>query len=153
MPDCEHSRRLSAYHDGELLPEECRDLEEHIRHCPPCARDLERLRSLSMVFGSAEMPGMSPDAFERLHSSVGSIREGLTVRMAGVLTAAAAAVLLVCSVWLWQARVTQESYVGGGPAWEGAAVRPQLAVSPSADGEMQLAQWIIEDLSRENGHD
>ncbi len=153
MPACERSRRLSAYHDGELPAEERRGLEEHLRQCPSCAQELQQLRSLSGLFAAVEMPGMSSDALGRLHSSVGSIREGLTVRMAGVLAAAAAAVLLVSSVWLCQGWLRPGSDVGWVPAWERVAVTPQVDVPSGAGAVTQLAQWIVEDLSLENGHD
>ncbi len=151
MSVCEHSGRLNAYHDGELPLEERRALEEHIGRCPSCAREFEQLRSLSRLFAAVEMPEMSSDALGRLHRNVGSIRERLVVRMAGVLTAAAAAVLLICGVWLWRSWAAQELYED--PVWEVAAVTLQLDVSPSGNGEMPLAQWIVDDLSRENGHD
>jgi len=154
MSACEHHRRLSAYHDGELPAAECGALEEHLRQCRSCAQELEQLRGLSGLFAAVEMPEMSSGALNRVHGNVCATREGITARLAGALTAAAAAVLLVCSAWLWRETWVREETDDGSPrAWERTALTLQLDVSSSANGQMQLAQWIVEDLSLENGHD
>lgn len=153
MSACKHSRQLNAYYDGELAPEERSVIEEHVRQCPSCARELEQLRGLSRLFAAAQIPEIPADALQRLHSGVRRVSESVVVGTAGMLTAAAAAVLLVCSLWLGQMRATQETSEGWTETWETAALTPRLEVPSSTDGQMRLAQWIVADLSRENGHD
>lgn len=42
--NCEHIRaKLSPHLDGELPPEEAREIGEHLEQCPECARELRRL--------------------------------------------------------------------------------------------------------------
>jgi len=136
-----------------LRAEERRELEEHIRECSSCARELERLRSLSRLFAAAEMPEMSSDALERLHGGVGSVREVFVLRMAETLIAAAAMLLFVCVVWFWQTARVQ----GSGPQrledWEIAAVSMQREGRPEASAEEMLAQWMASDLAGRNGSD
>ena len=121
-------------------------MEEHLRSCPSCARELEQLRGLSRLFGAAEMPEISADALQCVHSGVRRVSERVVVRTAAMLTAAAAAVLLVCSIWLGQPGATYQD-------WEIAALGPPSQVPSSADRDMLLTQWIVEDLSLENGHE
>ena len=153
MSDCEHMGRLSAYYDGEMDAEERRELEKHLGRCPSCARELGELRRLSELFAAVPMPQMSAGAMERLHSNLGSMREAVIVRMARIVAAAAAAVLIVCSVWLWASATRQESYAASAPAWEPVAVTLQNGTPPSADTETELMEWIVQSLSRENGND
>jgi len=147
MPPCEHNRRISAYHDGELRGEERRELEEHIRECSSCARELERLRSLSRLFAAAEMPQMSSDVLDRLHGGVGSVREVFALRTAETLMAGAATLLFVCIVWFWQTAGIQ----GSGPQrledWEIAAVSMQADERAEASDEEMLARWMASDLA------
>jgi len=70
--------------------------------------------------------------------------------MAQAVTAVAASILLVCAVWLW-AVASAAKATGPIPLWETAAVSSQTA--PVAASEERLAMWIVEDLSRKNGHD
>jgi len=149
---CEQADRLNAYYDGELPEEEARDLEAHIRVCPDCACELDRLRRLSRLVAAAHSVELASEAVERLHASVGAVRERIVVRFASFLTAAAAAVLLLCSVWLLQPAGTSDVYSASTVPWERAAMGASVEMA-SADAQTQLAQWIVEDLSQENGDD
>ena len=153
MPSCEHNGKISAYHDGELPMEECRDLEEHIRSCPACAQELEQLGSVSRLFAAAEMPEMPSDVVERLHSRIGSVREVLVLRMAERLMTAAATLLVVCTVWLWQTGKVQDFGTERLEDWEIAAVSARADAPAEASAEEMLAQWMASDLARENGSD
>ena len=70
---CENSRKVSAYHDGELSGDERRLMEEHLGRCASCARELEQLRSLSRLLAAATMPEMPVSARERLSRTVGDV--------------------------------------------------------------------------------
>ena len=152
MPSCERSRKISAYHDGELPTEEGRELEGHIQQCPHCARELEWFRSLSGLFAAAGMPEMSSDALDRLHGRIGSVREVFVLRMAEKLMAAAATLLVGCAIWFWQTARVEDSWTAAPERWEIAAVSLQTEAA-EASAEDMLAQWIVSDLSRENERD
>ena len=151
MASCERNRKISAYHDGELPAEECRELEEHIRQCSSCAQELGRLRSLSGFFAAAEMPRVPSDALDRLHGAVGTVKDVTVLRLAERLMAAAAVLLVVCAVWFWRTGTAKETGIGWLQDWEIAAVSVQAPAEASSD-EM-LTRWIVSDLSRENGSD
>jgi len=153
MSDCEHMDRLSAYYDGEMADEERRELEKHLGRCTSCARELGELQRLSELFAAVPIPQMPAGALKLLHSNLGSMREAVIVRMARTVAAAAAAVLIVCSVWLWASGTRQESYAASAPAWETVAVTLHDGAPPSPDAETDLMEWIVNSLSRENGND
>ena len=153
MASCEHNRRIGAYHDGELGAQERGQLEEHIRGCPSCARELEQLRCLSGLLAAAELPQMSPDAMERLHEGVGAAGEVFVLRTAERLTAVAAALLAVCGIWLWQTAGGRDAGAEGVEAWEIAAVSPQTGALAEAGADEMLVRWVVSDLARENGSD
>jgi anti-sigma factor RsiW len=151
-PSCERTARVGAYHDGELTAEEARQMEEHLRICPVCAQELEQLRSLSRFLAAAPTARIAPDAVERLHARVGVVRESVVIRLASALTAVAAAVLAVCTVWLWQAAGTYpETYSDQSLAWEDAARGQEFVAADDVQG--QFGQWIVDDLTGENGNE
>ena len=100
---CGQVHNIGAYHDGELAAEERARLEEHLGACADCSQELEELRGISRLLCVARAPQMSQPALERLHRRVSRAPEGVIVRMAGTLAAAAATVLVACSMWMWQA--------------------------------------------------
>lgn len=153
MPACERSRQLSAYHDGELAAEERVELEAHIGQCASCARELERLRRLSGFLATASIPEMRTGFMDRLHSGVRSARDVVVVQMAVRLMAVAAAVLVVCVLCLWQLNGAPRANGGLNGGWEMVALTLQVAAPVETSAEEQLAQWIVDDLSRENGID
>jgi anti-sigma factor RsiW len=155
-------QRISAYHDGELPPGEAQELAEHIRQCPACRQELGRLRALSDWLSSAPAPDVSAGALRRLQRSLRPRRDRVIVRTAKALTAAAAAVLIACSVLLWQGRDAADSSLPVVAEWEQAAVMPasggQVAADPAFSGgteqdvDVQLARSILGSLSPEGGH-
>jgi anti-sigma factor RsiW len=150
MAECERVERVSAYHDGELDGPSRARLEAHLRACPACAAELARLRNLSQLIRAARRPRISAGAVGRLHRLADLQPKVALVRMAEVFMAAAALILVCSGVWLW--RISSAGAASAQiPLWETAAVAPQ---DPSAVAtQEQLAQWIVQDLSRKNGHD
>jgi len=149
MNACEHTRRLSAYHDGEVSGAEREALEAHLAQCPACAAELARLRRLSSLLAQAERPKMPAGVLDRLHRSADDLAAADLRRVAKTFLAAAASILLVCGIWLWQANGAAEP-AEAIPVWESLAARQQVL---TAGSEEQLAQWIVQDLERKNGHD
>jgi len=153
MMECKHAQQMSAYHDGEVPDPSRAALAEHVRGCPVCAAELSRLERLSLLIRTARPPywrEMSAQALKRLHRSVDLQPKVALLRVAGVFTAAAAAILLFSGVWLWRISAAGAS-AEQIPLWETVAIAPQ-DLSAAASQE-QLAQWIVQDLSRKNGHD
>ena len=153
MAGCKHIRRMSVFYDGEVPEEEHQQLREHIQHCTECARELERLRIVSTFLAAAQVPQLPPGALRCFHQVVNGASKMIVFRTARAFAAAAAALLLVSVVWLWQAGGAPDAHAQAVPEWERAAVMQQVELSEGLSAEAQLAQWIVEDLSRENGSD
>ena len=119
----------------------------------PCVRgsraELGRLEKMSRLIRAAERPEMPREVLDRLHRSVDLQPRITMLHVAEVCAAIAASILLVSTVWLWRVSAAREA--GPIPLWETAAVAPQDPSGVAA--QEQLAQWIVQDLSRKNGHD
>ncbi len=157
MACCENVSRISAYHDGELPLAEAHELADHILQCPACRAELSRLRALSEWLSSAPTPEMPPAALERLRCSVRPRRDRAVLRTAKSLMAAAAAVLIVCTMLLWQREPGGTGPVQPVEDWERAAVMP-IAREPvlsdagaEEDVDVQLARSILGLSSMEGG--
>jgi len=144
MADCEHQVKVHAYHDGELPPVDRSFVEVHLRACPACARELERLRRMSELFASARLPELSPAALQRLHRSKVLALEPAVVRTSEFFAAAAAAILLVCAAWLWRASAPQDS--AAMPSWQEVPVTYQVDASTDNDPGAHVAQIILTEL-------
>jgi len=80
---CDRARSLlSGYLDGELPQTERRDLEEHMRDCEGCTKELVAMRSVDVLCKKGQMPQMSDDYWinfvPRLHERIFS--EGMKKR-------------------------------------------------------------------------
>lgn len=63
-------RRIQAYFDGELPPGESTALEEHLRGCPSCSGELERLHALSSLVKGLRAPSVSPELWDNYSAGV-----------------------------------------------------------------------------------
>ena len=144
MADCEYQVKVHAYHDGELPPTDRQSVEVHLRACPACARELERLRRMSELFASARLPELSPAALQRLHRSKIVVLQPALVRTSEFFAAAAAAILLVCGAWLWRASAPEEPAVMS--SWEEVPVTYHADDSTGNDPGAHVAQIILADL-------
>lgn len=147
MTECEYTDRLSAYFDGELDSVTSRRLEQHLLHCPACSAELESIRRISGLLAGMPKPQMSPQTLHRLHASVEAASP--VRRLATELVAMAATILIVCGISLWRLPQANES-AGPMPVWEASLLQRPAEAAPS-NSEDQLASWMAEDLSRENG--
>ncbi|HUS46693.1 MAG TPA: zf-HC2 domain-containing protein [Phycisphaerae bacterium] len=161
MGTCQNIPKISCYHDGELPPAEAAELAAHLRQCESCRQELERLRGLSKWLSSSPTPEIPAAALGRLRGRVQPRRDRAVLRMAKTLTAAAAAVLLVCSALLWRGGDAGVGPVPPAADWERAAVVP-TAPEPTAldaafetgtedDLDVQLAGSILGLPSMEGG--
>ena len=137
MSDCERIRRAGAYHDDELSLEARRDFEAHLAQCKACAAELRQLRGIVVR--------------RRLYASANRVPERVALTLARQLTAAAAVVLIVCSGFVGIGLGRNETPAQMPNSWELAAVQPNDEIT--LGDSQQLAQWIMRDLSVENGHD
>jgi anti-sigma factor RsiW len=163
MASCQNIPKIGAYHDGELPPAEAELLEAHIRQCESCRLELERLRALSQWLTSSPAPAVSDEVLERLRRCVRPRRDRVLLRTAKALTAAAAAVLVVCSALLWQRWEAPAAPVEPAARWESAAVAPtstQVTLSSGVgetntetDVDVQIAKSILGVTSGESGND
>ena len=154
---CNFSGVVDAYHDGELSPAERERFERHLGQCAACAEELASLRAISRRLAEAPLPAMPPGLLERLRREAparsGRRREDRAVlRIAEVLTAAAAAVLIAGTFGLLRPSSQPAPPTARGPVaeWEQAAVTLQLddpaAAADSRQDPTQLVAWMSEDF-------
>ena len=156
MVDCENQVRLSAYHDGELLPAERSIVEAHLRDCPSCAAELAAIRRTSGAFAATSPREPSHEQLLQLAQSVRA--EASDARMLLRLfrgTAVAAGVLLACAlaagVYLSQ-RTRAAAHESMVLDYVATRSRPAAFASDPVRDERQseqqvrLARWIADDL-------
>lgn len=149
MLNCDRTSEVHAYHDGELTGEQRAALEGHLLQCDECRTLLRDLERLSGMLTSAPLPEPRAQTGWNTHQAWRSAGEQGVRRMAGWMTAAAAAVLLVAWVG-WPTHYTEPTYAGG--LWEAAAVLPLSEPQGETDAELvQLASWFAHDLSGDAG--
>jgi len=153
MAVCIYYHKLNGYYDKELSHEEHHKLEQHIRGCPYCSRDLEQLQRLSGLISSVSIPNIPDLAVKRLHQSLDSLREKALLRMARMLLSAALVLLVVSSILLLRIGVKGQMATASDPDWEKTAVTLHLDVTSVESPEFQFAQWLIADLSTEDGNE
>jgi len=117
--DCQHTQRVGAYKDGELSTADRETFSAHLSACPACSNELARLERLSVWFAAAKNEVRSPQAVWRAR-----LNERRIERLATVLTAAAAVVLVACGLMLVNRRDATTSAASSTPAraWERVAV-------------------------------
>src|SRR5262245_42008312 len=96
---CDRSSQVHLYHDGELPAGERDSLEAHIRSCPECRELLAELRGISRMVLAAPLPEMPGDVMQRLRDARYVLPDSGVLRIAGWLTAAAAAVLMTALLY------------------------------------------------------
>lgn len=145
---CPRTIDVQRFHDGELPLHERAALLEHIATCEICAKHRRELESLSSLLSGARRaePRMELVAMLRAQAELRQ-KQGI-LRVAGWVTAAAAAVLV--AVWL-HAPMTPGEVVTPGGIWQTAAVTPDLlTIDPTTD-PVVLAQWMVDELSTSSG--
>ena len=155
----ENAQAISAYHDGELSADDSARLELHLAQCELCKLELEHLRGFSAQMSAFQPPRISPGAMERVKGAFDPRRDRMVLRVSQALTAAAAGVLIVCSVMLWQRQGPGPS---GDVGWESAATTTvpertsdwsSQAVEGETDIDVQLAWSMLDNGSSESGYE
>ena len=130
---CIDEKKLSAYLDGELPPEESAALEEHLARCAACREELSRLAFVSEALETLD--GAEPDPYfaprlKRL-AAAGIINyDGTHVYALDAAAAAAAALSLVLGGFLGRALYAEPN--GASVAANGELVE-YLGVAPVED--------------------
>lgn len=145
---CNRTGDIHRYHDGELPDPDRRIIESHLQDCPECRQLLSELQHLSALITGAVTTEAPPALVPRLHECWSAGRDRSVLRLAGWLTGAAAAVLIVA---LLSKGFGRTNLAAQPPFWEAVAVTPPSEQPEEASPELVVAQWMAEDLSAENG--
>jgi anti-sigma factor RsiW len=122
-----------------------------LAQCPACAAELARLEKLSQAFAGLARPLVDPQTMRRLHRRIDALPGLAIARLAEALTAVAASIVIACGVWLWAS--SAPAGAASMPVWEAAVLQKPAEAAPPTASEDRLAGWIVQDLSRESGHD
>jgi len=144
--NCERSNQVHRYHDGELPAAERVSLEAHLRDCGACRELLSDLVRLSAGLGRAALRRPSAQALRRMQHSWKAARDRGVIRLAGWLTAAAAALLM--AVLLGKPVGGLGELPGQAALWETAAITPPAENDEdSGSDQLAMAQWMADDLA------
>jgi anti-sigma factor RsiW len=149
---CPTSEQVHAYHDGELPSAQRAAFEAHLASCRECQALLEQLGQLTKLFAQAPLAELPQRALGRMYGSFHAARarqEQSVRRLAGWMTAAAAAILVLVSIRNPTAITQRDSAPTPTGGWaELVAVMPPLEPSNGSTAELvQFAQWSASDLS------
>jgi len=137
MQDCPFHSQLPAFHDGEMESAAAGRFTEHLAGCAECRKELASLQAMTGLFASLPDGRMYPLELARLHqhleksvSSESSVADFL--RTAGILSALAASILVISSVWIAEI-----------PSRPAATLSPGVAVVPASDSVLpaQMPPW------------
>ncbi len=161
MSECDRQLELGAYHDGQLPRERRPAFEAHLADCGACGAELRTLRALSQILSSRRRPVLPQDLRQRLYVAARDAAVPGVIRLVKVLTAAAAAVLIVATVrlmWMQPSPAPARAAVVTAPdAWEQAAlvadasVESQNSLAVADRNDLRMASWIATDLSVNRG--
>jgi len=144
--NCDRSSQVQAYYDGELPAAEGALVEAHLRECAACREMLADLRGLSSAIAMAGMREASDEAVRRFGRAWKVARDRGVIRLAGWLTAAAAAVLMAVLVGKPGTQGIESS--GQSAVWETAATTPPAEIEEDGGSDqLAMAQWMADDLS------
>ncbi len=139
---CDRTDEVQRYHDGELTLDERGQLEAHFHSCAECRQFLRELGRLSSLLRFAPVSEPGPEFVARMHAhSRAAARDVKTIRLAGWLTAAAAAVL-IGALLLGPESVSEPA--ASAETWESMA---RATVEDASPDSVVLAQWMVDELS------
>lgn len=143
---CSQTIQIHRYHDDELSEAGRRAVEDHVLTCAECGELLADLRRLSTLLESAALADVPVTTVHRLHEMPRAMRERGVVRVAGWLTAAAAAVL-IAALFTRPPTSDQMATATGPELWEALAVTPTAQMDDDEAGLAIVAQWMADELS------
>jgi len=152
MIKCPCTERIGTYYDGELAASEVEVMERHIEQCAACAAELERVRKLSRLMRQSAVL-VEHETMTQLHRRLDTTRRNQSMqRFAEICMALAASVLIICGAMLMTERASGVN-TASMPVWESALIAPPGEEWTANNSEKNVAQWIMQDLSRNNGNE
>ena len=114
--DCKNCiDNLTAYLDGELLPEDDSQIRLHLASCAPCSRELQGFRQASDFMASnARELNLSPGSWSRVQAQISARKPGSFFRLPipvrwQIPAAAFACLVLITSGFLWYQQARENS--------------------------------------------
>jgi anti-sigma factor RsiW len=147
---CEKAAQIHAYHDDALSAADRSAVEAHLATCAECKSLLVDLQKLSGMFATVELPAMPPRAVNRMYGSWHAAKvaqERGVRRLAGWLTAAAAAILILVPLQSQKSEMNEHVT----DVDTGAFLPPASPREDSNTELVQVAQWMANDLSVDQG--
>ena len=146
---CALSGRLSAFFDGEVSPEEGREIQSHLEECASCADRFEAIRSVSRTLQGTWSPAARRDLGNRIRQALVRRPGDAILHLAEGLMAAAAAVLCASLIYIFAE--SPGSQATGRYELSLAAISLEMSQPAPADRpeDEQLANYILADLSAE----
>ena len=152
--NCDRLIQVHQYHDGELPAGERDAFDAHLKSCTECQDLLTDLRGMSRMLIAAPMVGIADDAMQRLRDARYVLPDTGVLKIAGWLTAAAAAVLIAV-LPLWH-QEQHEQRIAVVPAADPNIDVVAMTTSTDADANhndlVALAQWMSDDLAGNERH-
>jgi len=147
--ECPLSILAHRVHDGEASPDEAARFAAHVATCDACRREAELVRWAGDAVRVARRPGPTLGMVERWANGTALAEDRRARRLAGWLTAAAAAVLVgLAAVQLARpAADGSAAAVAASVEWDAAST---LALASAADEQVPetllAARWMAADL-------
>ena len=146
---CALRQSVAAYHDGELPAEQADAMSRHVQECGMCGGEAKAMQAISRLLSGPVSPAMPPQAMARLHAVIDGARASSLQWMGEVLTAAAAAVLLLCGAAMWLSPARQPT--AAVPLWELTAASYVDREAQPVEPEDLWAHWTAAELSGSGG--
>jgi predicted anti-sigma-YlaC factor YlaD len=142
---CDQSSLVQRYYDGELPAEQMAVVEAHLRLCAECRELMVELTRISELIASVTPAQIPAEVRQRLHEALEDVGQRAVLRIAGWLTAAAAAVLLG-ALPFWPTEQTEAGLRDS--SWQTVALMPPTQSHEEMHAELVvLAQQMADDFS------
>lgn len=138
---CPNAQDLSSYYDRELSPAQSRQISRHVDACASCAAILAAYADTARTIREAPLPEISNWLINRWAEARRMSQDRALRRFAGVLTAAAAALLLTATIFHPAQSQPNLPAIG---EWETVALGGDIL--PDSESRA-AARWMAVDLS------
>jgi anti-sigma factor RsiW len=145
MVSCPFNEQMSAFLDGEVDDVRRAEIQAHLRDCPSCAAELDRLEAVSRLLMEAPAARLSQIGLHRLHRRMDQAMEEGLLRFVRVFNAIAACVLVAGSAWLLMKTRDDravENTTPVAPPWVDVA---EVSDTPSGAYSTPAAAWYLAD--------
>jgi anti-sigma factor RsiW len=148
---CDQTNLVHAYHDGELFIADRAAFEQHLQSCAECSALLADLQKLSTLIAAAPMANIPSKTLANLRQNQFVLPDAGVMRIAGWLTAAAAAVLVAALPFWPNSQIDSANALGSASP----SLIQTIAVNPPAENAADVAhpdsiadaQWMADNFS------